>query len=159
LSQFPYPGPPPNDAQRHSWARRDIKDLQRRPPPNPRYEIKLSPDFLTTLSAYLAQIGDTTVFKWTMPVDFDQLRLWYVLLYVTTPGGPTTCEIENVTQGKQFLSTSVTIPAGDYDSDESGPTWVIDNTVRAAARDRVWINVTAAGSAEMGLGIVLQFGL
>jgi len=151
VSQFPYPGPPPNDAQRHAWARRDIKDLQRRPPPNPRYEIKLVSDTLA-----VAVLDG--VFKWTLPVDFDQLRLWYVLTYITTLGaGAVTVEVENVTQGKQFLSTPVTISAGQYDSDASGATWVIDNTVRAVALDRVWINVTAASG--MGLGIVLQFGL
>ena len=151
-----------------------MKSLERRRAVSGHYEIKLFGD------DEAVTVGDGR-FKFGIPYNLDKAKLRYVNIYVTTVGsGPTTVQIRNtgsvaVPAGFDMLSTPdhdrergvrlgdephdalVDLRAGD--ASRLTPSYAqygfpyTDNTV--FFKQQLRIDVDAAGSGAMGLGIQL----
>jgi len=121
--------------------------------PFPPYHIKLFSD------TQLVLVGAQD-YTFAVPFDMDGLRLKRVEIDVTTvsSGGDITVQVGNLTQAVNMLSTEAQIDAGDYHSADSGtPAVVNTSNNQVFHKDRLQVQITAAGSGAMGLAIILFF--
>jgi hypothetical protein len=151
-----------------------VDALERRRPVAGHYEIKLFGD------DEAVAVGDGR-FTFGIPFDLDKAKLRYVNAYVTTTGsGLTTIQIHNlgsaaVPAAFDMLNVPITIDAGEKDSETAATPWEIagqepapatpsyaiygfpytDNTV--FFKQQIRIDIDAAGSGAMGLGIQIGF--
>ena len=150
-----------------------VKALERRRAVSGHYEIKLFAD------DEAVAVGDGR-FMFNIPYNLDKAKLRYLNIYVTTAGsGPTTVQLHNngsVADPANFdmLNTPITIESGELDAETNFTTpWEIagkefppadpsyaiygfpytDNTV--FFKQQIRIDIDAAGSGAMGLGIQL----
>jgi hypothetical protein len=130
---------------------RRVEALERRINLVGQYEIKITSDTQSPT------VGDGA-FIFAIPIDLDGSKLVKADIYVTTVGGSaTTVMVRNITDAVDMLATPPTIDAGDYTS-YAGTVGVADPLAyRVATGDRIAIDVDAAGSGAMGLGVKLRF--
>jgi hypothetical protein len=91
------------------------------------------------------------VFEW-----MDGLSLVGIEAYVTTvsSAGIVQCQIHNVTDGVDILSTRVQVDAGEFSSKDAATQPVINAANAVATWGEQWrIDVDAAGTGATGLGI------
>lgn len=122
-------------------------------PPIPPYHIKLFSDI------QLLVVGAQD-YTFGIPFDMDGLNLQHVEIDVSTvsSSGDITVQVANLTQAVNMLSTEVQIDAGDYHSADSGTPVVIDEgNSQIFHKDRIQVQITAAGTGAMGLAIILFF--
>lgn len=116
-------------------------------------EVKVFDD-ATTLST-----GDGKIII-AIDDDLAGLDLVDADAYVTTvsSSGTPTVMIRNVTAAVDMLSTAITIDANEFTSYTAATAPVINLANDAvAAGDRIAIDVDAAGTGAMGLGVWLSF--
>lgn len=163
----------PTDGALIAQLVRRVEALERRRAVSGHYEIKLFADDEAVAT------GDGR-FQFGIPINLNEAKLRYVNIYVTTAGSSaTTVQLHNtgstaVPAGFDMLSTPATIEASEKDSETNTATpWKIlgqeqptpsyaqygfptsDNTV--FYKQQIRIDVDAAGSGAMGLGIQLGF--
>lgn len=106
-------------------------------------------------------VGDGAfVFYVTAADHLDGTKLMQVGAYVTTvsSSGAPTVQLRRV-GGSNMLSTAVTIDAGDEVSDDATTAAVIDTSNDdVSTGDGIAIDIDAAGTDAMGLGVILVFG-
>jgi hypothetical protein len=118
------------------------------------YHIKVFTDTDTVVA------GDGA-FIWAIPQDLNMTELLDVELDVTTvsSSGIVQVQLRNITQSADMLSTRVQVDAGEFHSKDAATQPVVDTANDDVAHgDRIAVDVDAAGTGAMGLGIVLTFG-
>lgn len=115
-----------------------------------RHVIKVFADDEVTLT------GDG-IFIFPAPVDHENAILEWMAAFVTSTGGDTTVQLSNIEKAHDFLSTPITIPAGQkYASTErgNGVINVANNLVNEA--DFISVDIIAGGGT-LGFGVILAF--
>ena len=106
--------------------------------------------------AIIVSAGDSK-FVIAIPADLHQTELVHAAAFVSE-AGEVTVQIRNVTQAFDFLTTPITIDAGEFTSYAAGTTPpVIDDDLPVDQGDLVAIDVDAADGTAEGLGVILQF--
>lgn len=93
-------------------------------------------------------------FIFEVPQELDGARVTYVRAFVSTvsSSGAPSITIYNLTNSADILSTALTIDASEYTSDTAATAAVIDQRYNLFTnRDRVEINIDAAGTGAKGL--------
>lgn len=123
-----------------------------RPLAPPSYHIKVFGD-----DEIVTTVADR-YFVFNISPDMDGFYLYWLRIYVSTPGS-CTVQLKNLTQGNvSMLSTPATIDSGEYSSRTATVAPVIHPTdSQVFDDDRVSIQVTAAGGACKGLGIQMVY--
>lgn len=131
--------------------RRRIDRLERRPPANVgKFEIKVFAD------ATVVTTG-SNLMTMCIPDDLNGTQLVTAAAFVSTAGS-VTLQVRNVTLGGNMLSTALTIDAGKTTSYASAVPAVISTANALVATGHlITIDVSAAGGAAKGLGVMLMF--
>jgi hypothetical protein len=117
------------------------------------YDIKVYEDTVP------ASAGDGS-FKTEIPEDFDGAELVKVEGYVSTASssGSLQVQVQNRTASVDMLSSKITIDSGELNSKDSGTQpVVIQANAGVSWGDHIWLDIDAAGSNALGLGIILYF--
>lgn len=149
--------PVPTTSRNAAAARWGVGDLRKRPGVIVNglsiYEIKVFDDEHTVI------VGDGA-FIFEIPEDLDGSTLVKVEGYVTTVSSSGALEISllNQTTGFGMLSTHLTIDASELNSKTAAIPTVIDPAhADVSWGDHIAINIIAAGTGAIGLGMILVF--
>ena len=134
------------------------------PPAVGTFEIKLFPDeaYATLVGGAPVTIGDE-LFTFTIPEDLDYCQLLEADAFVTTAAtGYIELMVRNLDQTPvtDLLTTPISIDAGEYTAKSAAlpPAVLVDPLAVCRWGHRITIDVTAAGSDNWGLGVILKFG-
>lgn len=109
-------------------------------------------------SAIVVSAGDGK-FYFPIPADLDGTSLVYAAAGVSA-SGDVTVQIHNATQSFDYLSTPITIDAGEFFSyPDSAVAPVVDNHPVNETGDRVRIDVDDADGDAEGLAVMLAFAI
>lgn len=103
-------------------------------------------------------VGDDQ-FNWEIPEDLDEALLVKIEGYVNSASGSGSVQVQiRSSASGDLLSTKINVDAGDLNSRDSATQPVIDTSVQQVAwGDHLRVDVDAAGSGTLGLGIILYF--
>jgi len=105
-------------------------------------------------------VGDEAFAPFQIPPDFDGMKLGAVEMHVATPSssGIVRCQVRNITQALDMLTTRVQVDANEYSSKDAATAAVInDANATVAHGDRITIDVDDAGTGTLGLAVYLAF--